>query len=73
MKAKAVIVKEKDGTYSIYSEDIEYGLVGEGKTEQEAIENWKTSYEDMKKLYKKKGKEFVEVEFEFKREKEETW
>ena len=67
-KVKVNIVRENDGTYSMYMDDsakLPYGLVGEGKTVGEAIEEWNRAYENMKNLFEHKGKEFPEAEFYF--------
>lgn len=69
MKAvKVYIVRESDGTYSSYMEDkanLPYGLVGEGSTVAEAMNEWNRAYNDMRALFKEEGKEFVEVQFYF--------
>lgn len=68
VKVKAYVAREKDGTYSIYVDDhapINYGLVGEGSTVAEAIEDWNGTYRAMRERYNELGKEFCEAEFEF--------
>lgn len=68
LKTKAYVTRESDGTYSIFVDEhapINYGLVGEGSTVEEAIADWNTNYCAMKVFYEKKGKEFVEADFEF--------
>lgn len=65
---KAYIAREKDGSYSIFVDDkapINYGLVGEGKTVQEAIEEWNRVYEGMKESYARDGMPFQEAKFTF--------
>lgn len=65
---KAYITKEKDGSYSIYAEEnapINYGLVGEGKTVQEAIDEWGRVYAAMKESYATDNMPFVEAEFKY--------
>ncbi|MCH5326569.1 MAG: helix-turn-helix transcriptional regulator [Duncaniella sp.] len=67
-KVKAYICKEKDGTYSIFVDEkspINYGLVGEGRTVQSAIDEWLAVYNEMKQSYTEKGIDFVEAEFDF--------
>lgn len=67
-KIKAYINKEKDGSYSIYVDEkapINYGLIGEGKTVQAAIDEWLAVYAEMKRSYSEKGIDFVEADFEF--------
>lgn len=63
---KAVIEKCNYG-YSVYVADdcLNYGLLGEGKTVQEAIEDFKLSYIEMKESYTKEQRHFVEADFEF--------
>ena len=57
-----------DGTYSCYVDEksnLNYGLIGEGTTVQEAINEWLAVYEAMKASYAKDGMPFVEAEFSF--------
>ena len=43
-----------------------FGMIGEGKTAQEAIDDFCTSFEEMRVMLKEEGKEFSEdVEFTF--------
>ena len=68
IQAKVYIVREKDGSYSMYADDkapLNYGLVGEGRTVEEAIADWNGTYEAMKKSYEQKGLDFVEAQFSF--------
>lgn len=65
---KVYIVRESDGTYSSYMDEnaeLPYGLVGEGSTVAEAMDEWTRAYNDMKKLFEEEGKEFVEAQFSF--------
>ncbi len=67
-QVKAYIAREKDGTYSIFVDDkapINYGLVGEGNTVEEAIAEWTRVYEEMKQSYADDNIPFVEAEFSF--------
>lgn len=67
-QVKAFIAREKDGTYSIFVDDkapINYGLVGEGDTVEEAIADWNNTYEAMKNSYADDNMPFVEAEFSF--------
>lgn len=55
-----------DGSYSCYVDEkasLNYGLIGEGSTGQEAINEWGAVYEAMKESYSKDGRPFVEAEF----------
>ena len=66
---KAFIEIGKDTTYSVYVDledtTLNYGIHGNGDTVQDAVEDFKSAYEAMKKLYNQKGKEFVEASFEY--------
>ena len=68
-RTKVYIYREKDGDYSCYLDDsaqLNYGLVGEGGTAQEAIDEWNKCYADMKLAFADGSRgEFVETEFEF--------
>lgn len=67
-EVKAYIYREKDGTYSIFVDDkapINYGLVGEGATVEEAIADWNNTYEAMKQSYAEDNMPFVEAQFSF--------
>jgi hypothetical protein len=68
LQTKAYIARENDGTYSIFVDEhapINYGLVGEGSTVEEAIADWNNTYREMKKKYEERGKKFIETEFKF--------
>lgn len=69
-KVYAFVERGNDGTYGVYidldEDKLTYGIIGEGKTAKEAIEDFSTAYEDMRELYKEKNKYFEEVEFIFK-------
>ena len=65
---KVYIVRESDGSYSSYMDekaDLPYGLIGEGSTVAEAINEWRRAYNDMRSLFEEEGREFEEVEFIF--------
>lgn len=67
-KVKVYLCKEADGTYSCYMDEksnLPYGLIGEGNTVQEAIDEWRRAYADMRLLFIQEGKNFVEAEFSF--------
>ena len=53
-KVKAFIEKTVDSSYSVYidleDDTLNYGIIGEGDTVEEAIEDFKLSYADMKTL-----------------------
>lgn len=66
---KAFIERGKDGTYGVYVDlnenKLTYGIIGDGITTEEAIDDFRNSYEEMKALYKDEGKPFEEVNFTF--------
>lgn len=67
-QVKVFIVREKDGSYSMYADEkapLNYGLVGEGQTVEEAVADWNGTYEAMKESYAEKGLNFVEAQFSF--------
>lgn len=66
-KVKAIIERANDGNYSVYMDDdnLSYLITGTGVTAEQAIESFKENYEDMKRYYAEKGKEFEEVEFDY--------
>jgi len=66
-KVKAIIERAGDGTYSVYmdADDMSYLITGTGKNAEEAINSFKTNYDDMKRYYAEEGKEFEEVEFTY--------
>ena len=63
---KAMIEQSSNG-YSVYIDDdtLEYCLIGEGVTVKEAVDDFYLCYQDMHNCYKKEGKVFEEVEFDF--------
>lgn len=65
---RVFIERGKDGSYSAYMPDdnnLTYGVIGEGTTAAEAIDDFNNSYEDMKASHQRRGKEFEEVKFAF--------
>jgi hypothetical protein len=68
VQVKVYIAREKNGTFSAFVDDnapINYGLIGEGKTVEEAINEWNAMYEAMKQSYAKDNMPFVEASFSF--------
>ena len=67
MKATAMIERGADGTYGIYvfSSKLPFGVIGDGRTVEEARADFQNSLEEMKKYYESEGKIFPDVEFEF--------
>ena len=68
-KIRAYIERGKDGTYGVYVDlednTLNYGVIGDGKTVEEAIADFYGCYDDMKKSFEKDGQYFKEAEFEF--------
>lgn len=69
MIVDAVIERGKDGTYSIYMDKkdfrLNYLVTGSGKTIDDAKNDFLQGYDDMKEFFNAKGKDFVEVEFNY--------
>jgi hypothetical protein len=69
IKVKAFIERGSDGTYGIYVDldenRLNYGVIGDGKTVNEAVQDFYGCYEDMKLSFRKDNQHFQEVEFEF--------
>ena len=67
MKRIKAYVEKSDYGFSVYMEDndLDYGIIGEGKTATEAINDFRQAYEEMREFYKDEGKDFEEVNFEF--------
>lgn len=73
MKATVVIEKGKDGSYDAnmnYYENVSFGLLGQGETIPETIEDFYNSYDEMRALYLERKEKFPQLEFEFKYDKE---
>jgi len=68
MKVTVIIEQNGKGRYSAYIEDdrIKFGVLGEGKTVEETIEDFRVGYEEIKETYQSVGKKIPELEFEFK-------
>jgi predicted RNase H-like HicB family nuclease len=68
-KVKAFIERGNDGSFGVYIDlddtTLNYGIIGDGKTVTEAIEDFKASYLEMKEFHLSENKPFVEAEFEF--------
>ncbi len=69
MVIDAVIERGKDGTYAIYMDKkdvkLNYLVTGSGKTIEDAKNDFLQGYQDMKEFFNEKGKEFIEVEFNY--------
>ncbi len=66
---KAFIERLNDGTFSVYVDleesTLNYGIHGVGDTAKEAVNDFISSYEAMKKYHSKIKKPFVEAKFEY--------
>jgi len=70
MKVNAFIEKGLDGTYDVHlgedAKGLTFGLLGQGNTVPEAIDDFYNSRDEMKELYAETGKSFPEnLEFNF--------
>jgi predicted RNase H-like HicB family nuclease len=70
MKVKVTIERGADGTYDAcmeFCDNLDFGLLGQGKTAKEAISDFYACMNDMKAHYEKEGKSFPkDLDFEFK-------
>lgn len=67
-KITAIIEMAKDGWCSVAplnSSELEYGIMGEGRTPNEAIADFQRVYEAMKTRYAELDKRFSEAEFSY--------
>ena len=67
MKTVKVYIEKSDYGYSAYMDDtpLDYSCLGEGKTVEETIADFKSAYAEMKEHYAKTGKKFEEVNCEY--------
>lgn len=70
MKTIALIEKGKDGTFGVYTPNIETTFIGEGATVAEAKADFKNSVEEVLAAYRESGEplpeELQDIEFEYK-------
>lgn len=68
MRVDVIIERGNDGSYSAYIDNnsLEFGIIGDGKTVQETIDDFNLSCSEMKELFADQGKVFPDVEFVFK-------
>lgn len=67
MKVRVFIERSADG-YSAYMPDennLPFGLIGEGQTAQEAMDDFLLAKNEMKEFFLEEGKEFPDIDFEF--------
>lgn len=67
MKKVKVFIELSSYGYSAYMDDtpLDYSCIGEGKTVEETIDDFKAAYGEMREYYESIGKYFEEVEYEF--------
>lgn len=67
MKRVKVFIEKSEYGFSAYMEEagLDYGLIGEGKTVEETIEDFNNAYADMRSYYERHGKPFEEIKYEF--------
>jgi len=70
MKTTALIEKGKDGTFGIFTPDIESTIIGEGKTVAEAKADFENSVREVSAMFEEMGRPLPEelrgLEFEYK-------
>ena len=66
-KVLAIVERATDGTYSVYTdaEALPFGVIGEGDTITEAIDDFNQVYDAMKTSYEQNNHTVLRVEFEF--------
>ncbi|MDR2584833.1 MAG: DNA-binding protein [Prevotellaceae bacterium] len=68
MKVQVIIERGIDGTFDANMEfikDVPFGLIGQGKTVSEAIDDFYNSYREIRVMYETESKECPNLEFEF--------
>lgn len=67
MTTVKVFIEIADFGYSAYMDDndLNYGIIGEGKTVEDTISDFMLGYREMKSLFESEGRPFEEAEFEF--------
>ncbi len=67
MKVKVIIERGNDGSYGAYigSNNVSFGIIGDGETVQDAKNDFLNSYDEMKDYYAENNKNFTECEFQF--------
>ena len=67
MKKVKVFIEFADCGYSAYMEhnSLDYGLIGEGASVKECIQDFNNTYLSLKNHYDATGKHFEEVQFEY--------
>ena len=69
IKVKAFIERGGDGTYGVYidlgEKRLNYTVIGDGKTVEEALADFKGCYKDMRNSFEKDNQYFQEAEFDY--------
>ena len=67
MKKVRVFIEKGKDEFSAYMDDtpLDYSCIGEGKTVEETIDDFKAAYGEMREYSESIGKYFEEVEYEF--------
>lgn len=67
MKTVKVFIEKSKYGYSAYMDDtpLDYSCLGEGKSVEEAIDDFHTAYKEMEDYYIKSGKCFESIKYEF--------
>ena len=67
MKQVKVFIEKSSFGYSAYMDDtpLGYSVIGEGKTVEEAMDDFNQSYAGMREYFERHGKGFEEVEYAF--------
>lgn len=67
MKTVKVFIEKSQYGFSAYMDDtpLDYSCIGEGKTVEETIADFKNAYAEMKRHYEENDKHFQEVNCEF--------
>ncbi|MDL2221390.1 helix-turn-helix transcriptional regulator [Parabacteroides sp. OttesenSCG-928-N08] len=69
MKINVILERGIDGSYDAtleYHKNVPFGLLGQGKTVAETINDFTNSANEMKAFYAEEGKEFPNLEFVYK-------
>jgi hypothetical protein len=64
MEAIVIIEKGQDGTFDVRTSDemsVDYMILGQGNTVEEAKKDFYSCYEEMKDVYKEQGLDFQEI------------
>ncbi|MGL2963204.1 helix-turn-helix domain-containing protein [Flavobacterium sp. RSB2_4_14] len=67
MKVKVIIERGNDGSYGAYigSNNVPFGILGDGKTVQEAKADFLNSYQEIRAYYLETNKKIIEYDFDF--------